>query len=287
MRIVAFGMHALSPFSVAALRAARAAGEIHRASFRRGIRVDFKGRNDPVTEADRASEAAIVEMLRSTFPDHAFLGEEGGPQGKGEYTWLIDPLDGTFNFARAIPWFAVSIALERNGRPIAGVILNTIFGEVYAAEADRGAFAAELADLPADPGGWGDLSHWRRLRVPGTTRLDQAVLSTGFPHDVAETRINLDHFTNLVLGAGKIRNMGSAALSLAAIALGQFEGYWEIGPHAWDFAAGALLVEEAGGRVTDLRGRRLDLHGRQILATNGGIHDAVVAVLAKGRSGLD
>ncbi|MGI0130657.1 MAG: inositol monophosphatase family protein, partial [Thermoplasmata archaeon] len=120
----------LSPFSIAALRAARAAGDIHRASFRRGIRVDYKGRNDPVTEADRASEAAIIESLRSAFPDHAFLGEEGGRQGKGDYTWLIDPLDGTFNFAHAIPWFAVSIALEQNGRPIVAVILNTIFGEV-------------------------------------------------------------------------------------------------------------------------------------------------------------
>ena len=287
MRIVAFGMPALSPFSVAALRAARAAGDIHRASFRRRIRIDYKGPNDPVTEADRASEAAIVEILRSTFPDHAFLGEEGGRQGTGDYTWLIDPLDGTFNFAHAVPWFAVSIALERNGRPIVGVVLNTILGEVYAAEVDRGAFAAEVAGLPADPEGWGDLSHWRRLGVTETARLDRATLSTGFPHDVAETRINLDHFTNLLLGAAKIRNLGSAALSLAAIALGQTEGYWEIGPNAWDFAAGALLVEEAGGRVTDLRGGRLDLHGRQILATNGRIHEAVVAVLATGRSGLD
>lgn len=279
-------MPALSPFAVAALRAAHAAGEIHRASFRKGIRVDYKGRNDPVTEADRAAEVAAVEILRSAFPDHGFLGEEGGRQGKGPYTWLIDPLDGTFNYAHAIPWFAVSIALEHGGRPIVGVILNTMFGEVYAAEAGRGAFAAMVSELPTRPLAWGDLARWRRLRVPETARLDQATLSTGFPNDVPETRVNLDHFPNLLLSAARIRLMGSAALNLVAIALGQTEGYWEIGPHAWDFAAGALLVEEAGGRVTDLRGRGLDLHGRQILATNGLIHDQVVTVLARGHSGL-
>ena len=280
-------MPGFSAFTSAALRAAHAAGKIHRTAFRTGIRVDYKGRNDPVTEADRASERAIVEILQSAFPTHGLLGEEGGRRGGGAYTWLIDPLDGTFNYAHAIPWFAVSIALEHDARPIVGVILHTMFGEVYAAEAGRGAFAAEVDGLPADPSAWGDLSCWRRLRVPDTARLDQATLSTGFPHDVAETRVNLDHFSNLLVSAARIRAMGSAALSLAAIALGQTEGYWEIGPNAWDVAAGALLVEEAGGRVTDLRGRRPDLYGRQILATNGPIHDAVVAVLARGGSGLD
>ncbi len=113
------------------------------------------------------------------------------------------------------------------------------------------------------------------------------MLSTGFPNSVSETQLNLDHFKNLVLRAAKVRAFGSAALCLAAIALGQLDGYWELGPSAWDFAAGALLVEEAGGRATDLRGRPLNLHGRQILATNGQIHDEVLAVLATGRSGLD
>jgi myo-inositol-1(or 4)-monophosphatase len=280
-------MPVLSSHTIAALRAARAGAEIHRAFFGKELQVDFKGTNDPVTEADRGAETAIIRTIRAAYPDHAFLGEEGGRQGGGPFTWLVDPLDGTFNYAHAIPWFAVSIALAHEGRRQAGVILHTMLGEVYVAEAGLGAWAASMADLPASPSGWGDLSLWRRLRVRGTARLDQATLSTGFPNSIAETRLNLDHFTNLVLRAAKIRAMGSAALSLAAIALGQTEGYWELDTHAWDFAAGALLVEEAGGRVSDLRGRPLDPHGRQVLATNGLIHDEVVAVLASGRSGLD
>jgi myo-inositol-1(or 4)-monophosphatase len=239
-----------------------------------------------VTEADRASEEAIIEILREAFPDHAFLGEEGGRRGEAAHTWLIDPLDGTYNYAHAIPWFAVSIALEHQGRLQASVVLHPPLGEVYAAERGRGAFAAATADLPPDAADWGDLSLWRPIAVSGTRRLNEATLSTGFPPSVAETRINLDHFTNLLQASAKIRNMGSAALSLAAIALGQMEGYWEIGPDVWDIAAGALLVEEAGGRVSDLRGRPLNWYGRQILATNAGIHDQVVAVLARGRSGL-
>ena len=281
-------MALLSPFTMAALRAAVAAGEVHRAFFGKLARVDYKGRNDPVTEADRAAEAAIVRTIQQAYPDHGFIGEEGGRQGEeGPYTWLVDPLDGTFNYARAIPHFASSIALEHEGRLIVGVIVHTILGEAYVAEAGRGAYAATLRSPPAGISGLEDLSQWRRLRVRSTARLDQATLSTGFPGNVAETRLNLDHFTNLLLAAAKIRAMGSAALSLAAIALGQIEGFWELTTNAWDFAAGALLVEEAGGRVSDLRGRRLDLSSDQILATNGPIHDEVVSVLARGRSGLD
>jgi myo-inositol-1(or 4)-monophosphatase len=280
-------MPILSPSTMAALRAACAAAEIHRAFFGKAIQVDYKGKNDPVTEADRGAETAIVRTIRAAHPDHGFLGEEGGRQGDGPFTWLIDPLDGTFNYAHAVPWFAVSIALEHDGRCQAGVILHTMLGEVYVAEAGLGAWAASVGALPASLSGWADLSLWRRLRVRGTARLDQATLSTGFPNSVAETRLNLDHFTNLVLRAAKVRAMGSAALSLAAIALGQTEGFWELDIHAWDFAAGALLVEEAGGRVSDFRGRPLDPYGRQVLATNGLIHDEVVAVLAKGGSGLD
>jgi myo-inositol-1(or 4)-monophosphatase len=280
-------MPVFSPYTVAALRAARAAAEIHRAFFGQVVRVDYKGKNDPVTEVDRAAEAAIIRVIREAYPDHGVLGEEGGQQGEGPYTWLVDPLDGTFNYAHAIPWFAVSIALAHEGRTQAGVILNTMLGEAYAAEAGLGAWAATWPDLPAPPTAWADLSLWRRLGVRSTARLDQATLSTGFPNSVAETRLNLDHFANILVAAAKIRAMGSAALSLAAIALGQMEGYWELGISAWDFAAGALLVQEAGGRVTDFRGRPLRPHARQVLATNGLIHGEVVSILAKGRGGLD
>jgi myo-inositol-1(or 4)-monophosphatase len=214
-------MTVLSPHILVALRAAGAAAEIHRASFGRVTRVDYKGKNDPVTEADRAAEAAIIRTIREAYPDHAFLGEEGGRHGDGPYTWLVDPLDGTFNYAYAIPWFAASIALTHAGRTQAGVILHTMQGEAYVAEAGLGAWAATLRDLPASPSEWGDPSLWRRLRVRSTARLDQATLSTGFPVSIAEKRLNLDHFANLVPAAARVRVMGSAALSLAAIALGQ------------------------------------------------------------------
>ena len=286
VRIVSYSMPLLSPHATTALNAAYAAAEIHRAWFGRLARIEYKGRNDPVTVADREAEAAIAGILREAFPEHALLGEETGQQGEGPYTWLIDPLDGTYNYAHSIPWFAVSIALEHGGRPIVGVVLHTMFEEVYVAEAGRGAFAARLRDLPPEPPAWDALSCWRPLRVTRTSRLDEATLGTGFPHDVSETGINLDHFSNFIRAAARTRAMGSAALALVAVALGQTEGYWEIGPTAWDFAAGALIVEEAGGRVTDLRGRALDTYGRQILATNGLIHDQAQTVLARGRSGL-
>ncbi len=279
-------MPAFSPYVLAALQAAHAAGEIQRSLLGRLSRIEYKSRHNPVTEADRASEDAIVQILREAFPDHAFLGEEGGRRGEAPHTWLIDPLDGTYNYAHAIPWFAVSIALAHRGLLLAGVILNPVVQEVYAAERGRGAYVASTRDLPAETADWGALSSWRPIAVSGTRRLDDATLSTGFPPTVAESRINVDHFTNMLMAAARIRAMGSAALSLAAVAVGQMEGYWEIGPEVWDLAAGALLVEEAGGRLTDLRGRPLDLYGHQIVATNRALHDQVVSVLARGRSGL-
>ena len=280
-------MAALSPFTLVALRAAGAAGEIQRGLFGRLTRVEYKGWHDPVTEADRASEDAIVSILRGAFPDHAFLGEEGGQRGSGPYTWLIDPLDGTYNYSRAFPWFGISIALRHNTQIVVGVVHNPLRGDVYAAERSLGAYTVVTHDLPPDPAGWADLSRWRKVSVSGTSLLREAALATGFPVTVAETRLNLDHFTNLLLAAARVRAIGSAALSLAAVAAGQMDGYWEIGPKVWDFAAGALLVEEAGGRVSDLRGRPLESYGGQLLATNGQIHDEVTAVLARGRSGME
>ncbi|HLW48377.1 MAG TPA: inositol monophosphatase family protein [bacterium] len=279
---------ALSPTAATALRAAHAAADVHRRFFRRLDRVDYKGRNNPVTEADRAAEAAILRVLSDSYPSYAVLAEESGQHGRAPQTWLVDPLDGTSNYARGIPWFCVSIGLRDDAAGmVTGVILNPILGEVYAAERGRGAFAASLGQLPPDPGRWADLSAWRRLKVSGISTLADAGFATGFPHDVTETRINIDHFVNIRLETAVVRALGSAALGLAQVAAGQLEGYWEIGPKAWDFAAGMLLVAEAGGRVSDLRGRPLAGPGEgQLLATNGVIHDAAVAVFARGRSGL-
>ena len=281
-------MPALSPIAATAFRAAHAAAAVQRRFFRRLERVEYKGRNDPVTEADRASEDAIVGILQRAYPAHAILGEEGGQRGEAAQTWLVDPLDGTSNYARGIPWFCVSIALrDRTAGAVLGVILNPIIGEVYAAERGKGAFAASLADLPADPAGWADLTPWQPIRVSAVSALPDAGFATGFPHDVNETRTNIDHFVNIRLAASVVRALGSAALALAYVAAGRLEGYWEIGPKAWDFAAGMLVVEEAGGRLSDLRGRPLaGPDAGQVLATNGAIHDAALAVFARGRSGL-
>jgi myo-inositol-1(or 4)-monophosphatase len=261
---------------------------VHRRFFRRLERVDYKGRNNPVTEADRAAEAAVVSILSGAYPSYAVLAEEGGQRGQAAQTWLVDPLDGTANYARGIPWFCVSIALREDAAGIVlGVILNPILGEVYAAERGRGAFAASIADLGPDPAAWLNLSRWRQLRVSRISALPEAGFATGFPHDVTETRINIDHFVNVRLETAVVRALGSAALALAQVAAGHLEGYWEIGPKAWDFAAGMLMVAEAGGRVSDLRGRPLPgPDAGQLLATNGAIHDAVVAVFARGRSGI-
>ena len=282
-------MPVLSPTAIVALRAAHAAGEVHRRFFRRIEHVEYKHPNDPVTEADRAAEAAVVEILQGARPGDAILGEEGGRRGQGARTWLVDPLDGTTNYSRGIPWFCVSIALEDEQTGIAlGVILNPIIGEVYAAERGLGAYAASVTDLPADPGGWGDLARWRRLSVSTVSSMPDAGFATGFPHNVGESRVNIDHFVNIRLETSAVRAMGSAALGLAYVAAGHLEGFWEIGPKAWDFAAGMALVQEAGGRVSDLRGRPLPGPGAGVvLATNGVIHDAAVAVFVRGRSGLE
>jgi myo-inositol-1(or 4)-monophosphatase len=276
-----------SGYADVALRAACAAAQVHRAFFRRLTRVEYKGPHDPVTQADRDAEAAIIRTIREAYPDHAVLGEEGGPRGQGPFTWHIDPLDGTFNYAHGIPWFAASVGLEHEGRRIAGAVLNTTTGDACVAEAGAGAWAASLTESPGLPTAAAEVAGWRRLRVPPTPRLDMATLSTGFPNTIAETHGNIDHLTHLLVRAAKIRAMGSAALSLTAIALGQMEGFWEPDLHSWDFTAGALIVEEAGGRVSDFRGAPLDAAGRHVLATNGAIHEEVRAVLARGRSGLD
>jgi len=279
-------MPAFAPHTIAALRAASAAAAIQRAHFGRLTRVEYKGPQDPVTEADRAAEEAIVGVLRGAFPGHAFLGEEGGRRGSADYTWLIDPLDGTFNYAHAFPWFAVSIALQHRDVTVCGVVLNTMLGEVYAAERGAGAYVASMPASSGDAAGPAPEA-WRRVAVSRTSRLEDAAVSTGFRHPVAEPILNLDHFTHMLQRAARVREIGAAALDLAAVAAGRLDGYWEIGPRAWDLAAGVLLVEEAGGRATDLLGRPVDLDRRQVLATNGTLHDQAVAVLAQGQSGVD
>lgn len=250
-----------------AVAAARRGGEILLEKFQRGIAVSHKGEVDLVTEADRLAEVAIVEVLRGTFPRHDILAEEGDyGSTDSHYRWIIDPLDGTTNYAHGFPWFAVSIALEVAGEIRLGVVFNPVSQEMFVAEKGAGAF---LNDYP--------------LRVSAADQLANSLLATGFPYDRKTSPVNnFDHFVNFQRAARACRRAGSASLDLACTAAGRFDGYWEMKLKPWDVAAGKLLVEESGGRLSDFSGRPYDIYGQECLASNGLIHEAMVQVLQNG-----
>ena len=232
-------------------------------------RVSNKGDIDLVTEADLASEELIIERIKSHYPRHAILAEESGATdglelvpGTGESKWIIDPLDGTTNYAHGYPCFCVSIALERAGSIEIAVIYDPTRDEMFAAERGQG---ATLND--------------RRVRVSPVEDLNNAMLCTGFPYNVRERPNFARHFANFTMEAQAVRRDGSAAIDLAYIACGRFDGFWEDGLKAWDVAAGVLLIEEAGGRVTDFSGDPLDIYTPKVLASNGLVHDAMMRVL--------
>lgn len=250
-----------------AVQTAREAGRILAERFGRITEVSHKGEIDLVTEADLASERFIIERIRNYYPRHAILAEESGPSDAGErrsdYVWIVDPLDGTTNYAHGYPVFAVSIALEHQGEILLGVVYDPMRDELFAAE--RGA---------------GATLNGRRIRVSDVEDLNKAMLCTGFPYDVRERGEFARHFRNFIMTAQAVRRDGSAALDLAYVASGRFDGFWEEGLNPWDVAAGALLVEEAGGRVTDYQGRPFSIYRAPVLASNGLVHEAMMRVLA-------
>jgi myo-inositol-1(or 4)-monophosphatase len=220
---------------------------------------------DLVTEVDRACEALIVEALRRERPGDDVLAEEGGVHaGTGAaWRWIIDPLDGTVNFAHGYPCFCVSIGVERDGERRLGVVYDPLRDELF--EAVRGAGARR---------------NGRAIRVSEAGAVQQALLATGFAYDVHDSADdNLDRLVRAVKRAGGVRRDGSAAIDLCYVACGRFDGYWELKLHPWDVAAGILLVEEAGGRVSDLAGGAAPASGREILASNGRLHDDLIALL--------
>jgi myo-inositol-1(or 4)-monophosphatase len=236
--------------------------------FGRLDHIDRKSETDLVTVADRESEAAIKRVIHGTFPHHQILGEESGEDFTGrtaEYRWIVDPLDGTTNYAHGLPIFAVSIGVEHNGEIVAGGIFNPASGERFLGERGSG------ATLNGKP-----------LRVSKVTALRDALLVTGFPYD---RRLRLDHymatFGRFLNRAQSVVRLGSASLDLCALAAGRLEGFWEEKLHAWDVAAGWLIVEEAGGRITDFAGKPASIYGIEILATNGLIHEECLQVLAE------
>jgi myo-inositol-1(or 4)-monophosphatase len=222
--------------------------------------------SDFVTRGDRMAEALIVRVLRERFPNHGILAEEGTSHAGPEYRWIIDPIDGTTNFVHGVPLFAVSIALEQRHELVAGVIYHPSMDELFAAERDRGAFLRHG-------------EHQESLKVSDISEVSRSVVATGQPYDVEETGRNIAQIERLARTAS-VRITGSAALHLAYVAAGRLEAFWEPGLSPWDYAAGALLVMEAGGHISDMQGRAFHLDCHDVLATNGRIHDELVRLLA-------
>ena len=244
---------------------AREAGTLLRERLHDRHIVQYKGEINLVTEVDRLSEALIVERIQREFPGHDILTEESPETANGSgFRWIIDPLDGTTNYAHGYPVFCVSIALEVKGVIMLGAVYNPRLDELFTAEKGAGAFL-----------------NGRRLTVSRTETLSRSLLATGFPYDIREDRNNnINYFKVMVLSAQAVRRAGSAALDLAYIAAGRFDGFWELKLAPWDTAAGWLLVEEAGGSVTDLRGDPYHLYSKDMLASNGLIHAEMASILA-------
>jgi myo-inositol-1(or 4)-monophosphatase len=257
-----------------AVRVAREAGELLLDGYAKVERgeVDYKGWRNLVTKYDLASERLVIDRIRAAWPGHAILAEEGGGlSGTGPYRWIIDPLDGTTNFVHRHPFFCVSIGLEDTEGILAGVVHAPQLRETFTAVRGGGASRAE--------GVAPDRTH--PLRVSTETDLAHALLASGFAYRQGEVgNTNLDNWSRLSLETRGLRRCGSAALDLAYVAAGRYDGYWELALSPWDVAAGALLVREAGGRVSDARGGDDWLHGGSIVATNGPLHDPILTRLS-------
>jgi len=248
-----------------ARQAALAGGRILKAGLGRARQVRHKGFRDLVTELDLASQAEIVGRIEAVFPDHRIMAEEdeAGRRELGGPVWIIDPLDGTTNFVHGLPTYCVSICLSVDGQPQVGVIYDPERDELFSALRGEGAF---LGDQPIQPSAQDELS--------------QSLLVTGFPYDLEnQIEVIMARFKRLLTLSQGVRRLGSAALDLAYVACGRMDAFWEDGLHPWDMAAGVLLVNEAGGRVSDLDGQPYDLLSGRILASNGLIHQSLIAAL--------
>ena len=253
--------------SFVAIQAALKAGELLQKGFGTTFGISSKpGRQNLVTEYDKASESSIISTILSHFPDHSILAEESGESSnqKGPVLWVIDPLDGTVNFAHGVPMFSISIAAVVNKEIVAGVVYQPMLKELFIAERGQGAYL-----------------NGSRLQVTRTSSFDEALLATGFPYNVDENPLGcIDRFAEITKLGVPIRRLGSAAIDLAYVAAGRFDAYWEVSLYPWDMAAGKLLVEEAGGKVSSWDNRPHDhLQKTPILCSNGKIHQALTEIL--------
>ena len=256
----------MKDFLAVASEAARKAGGILKENIHGAREITYKGDINLVTEMDTRSERAVVETLRASFPEHGIIAEEETTIRNGSgYTWIIDPLDGTTNYAHGYPCFSVSIALEHEGDVITGVVYDPMRDELFTAQKGQGAHL-----------------NGKRIKVSPVDELIKSLLATGFPYDrkVSEKN-NLDYFYDLLMASQEVRRDGSAALDLCSVAAGRFDGFWELKLKPWDVAAGSLIVREAGGRITDLRDNAFDIFGDEVLASNGMIHGQMVEILRR------
>ena len=250
-----------------AIETARDAGQILLEKFGRKINITKKGDINLVTEADLASEALIIERIKSYYPKHSILAEEAGNAvtigGENTWKWIIDPLDGTTNYAHGYPCFCVTLALEHDGEVVIGVTFDPTRNELFASERGRG---ASLNNKP--------------IRVSETEEMGNALIVTGFPYDFKDRADFARHFEDMLLSTRGVRRDGSAAIDMAYVACGRFDGFWEEGLNPWDVAAGVLLIEEAGGQVSYYNGSKFSIYTPPIAASNGLIHDKMLKILS-------
>lgn len=252
-----------------AVEAAKLGGEVLKQFYGQAKKIEYKGETNIVTEVDKRSEKLIVELLSSRFPKHSILAEEGTDMARpSEFKWIIDPLDGTTNYAHDYPIFCVSVALEKNGEIVVGAVYQPILEELFVAEKGNGAYL-----------------NGRKIQVSRVDKLRRALLSTGFPYDILENPGQaMQQFSGFVDTAQAVRRDGAAALDLCYVAMGRFDGFWEVRLKPWDSAAGVLIITEAGGTVTDFQGAPYSIYKDEIAVSNGLIHDQMCEVLQQSRT---
>jgi len=241
------------------------AGSLIRDGFGKFVQIEFKSNeSNLVTEIDKSSEKMIIDFIKKKYPSHSIIAEEGGGvKNDSEYIWVVDPLDGTTNFAHGLPIFSVSIGFQKNNETIAGVVYDVMRNILYSAQLGEGAFADS-----------------EQIKVSSTDSLKHSLLVTGFPYNVVENPAGaFERFTALTKNARGIRRLGSAAIDFCYLASGVFDGFWEVYLHPWDICAGKLIAEEAGALVTDFDGNIIDIYSKKILASNNRIHDQIIDVM--------
>ncbi len=246
---------------------AKTSGEIIRSYFGKTFSIEFKSdMKNLVTQADKESEKAIIDFIKNKYPSHGILAEESGSQSIGaDYLWVVDPLDGTSNFAHGLPIFSVSIGLQFKGETVMGVVYDVMRDKLYSAEKGSGAFRDDF-----------------KLTVSKNSMIEESFLVTGFPYNISENPENaFEKFIAMTKASRAVRRLGSAAIDFCYVAEGVFDGFWEVFLNPWDICAGKLLVEEAGGMVTDFCGEPITIFNNTILASNGKIHQKMISLLSE------